>query len=262
MTQVRIPVSLDAAVEQLGVIGKIVTAQNWERAAVLAAYVQPDAGHGGRAETASSSRLVSATEFSRKGIHGLRSKDTVLRYVNAWLSQRPRPQPGEAVDLDGLPDWPPDTEAPGRNVGGDRRRDAIIAQAEADGTGASKALDIASNPKAMMAAIKADPNTEIVAKQALNEAALARHERLRPPPGSADSKAIQADLMAKNDATRKITIPVLDAAVALQQVQRDWEEVLHDLVPRERDEVARALTEISVIAGALQMYIELEAQHE
>lgn len=37
------------------------------------------------------------------------------------------------------------------------RRDALIAQAEADGVGKSKVLDVASNPKAVLVAIKADP---------------------------------------------------------------------------------------------------------
>jgi hypothetical protein len=167
MSTFQVPASLDDAVEQLEAIGRIVTAREWERAAILATYVMPDSGHGGRTQTGSSAHLVSAREFAERGIHGLRSHHTVLRYVNAWLDKRSRPRPGQTVSLRGLGPWPPDLEAPGRNIADGSRREALVKEAEAAGTGASKVIDIASNPKALAAAITADEKTAAAAAEAL-----------------------------------------------------------------------------------------------
>jgi hypothetical protein len=58
------------------------------------------------------------------------------------------------------------------------RREAIRAQAEEDGTGPAKAVDIASNTKAMQAAIKADPKTAEAARKALETHDKNRHDKI------------------------------------------------------------------------------------
>lgn len=166
--QVHIPSTIEEAVESLNGIGRLLNATKWERAAIVATYVQPGLGHGGREETASSRRLESASDFAKRKIVGLLSKDTVARYANAWLAERPRPEPGETVDLDGLPPWPEDSEG-SRNVKEPERIEAIEAQAEADGTGKNMAVKIAGNAPALAAAIKADRKTAEAAAAALRE---------------------------------------------------------------------------------------------
>lgn len=107
--KVTIPATIAEAQNGLNALGRIITARQWERAAIVAAYVQPDYGHGGRSETRTSASLESAVAFAARGIVGLRSDHTVARYVNAWLAERPRPQPGDVVNLDGLDEWPPES---------------------------------------------------------------------------------------------------------------------------------------------------------
>lgn len=106
MTKVEIPETLEEAVQALAGIGRLLTAKEWERAAIVAAYVEPDLGHGGRQETFSSERLVSARQFACHKIAGLSSQVSVLRYVKAWLQVAPRPEPGETVELPRAA-WPP-----------------------------------------------------------------------------------------------------------------------------------------------------------
>jgi len=53
----------------------------------------------------SDSRQFSARAFAALGIVGLRDVTTVMRYVEAW-GDRPRPEPGQRVELPTDP-WPP-----------------------------------------------------------------------------------------------------------------------------------------------------------
>jgi hypothetical protein len=258
MTTVHIPDSLDEAVTELGAIGKIVTAREWERAAILATYVEPGEGQGARtSRTTAQGGLVSARAFARHGIHGLRSENTVLRYVQNWLDERPRPTPGETVDLDGLPDWPPDHENPARNITGEERRDRLIKQAEADGTGASKVLDIASNPKAMAAAIKGDPDVEAAARAALDQADAARRARLRPPPGTPEGKAAQAFLSNANDVAERITIPLGDACVVVERISREWDDTYDLLSENDKRVIHRTINNLIAAAEAVLLHMEV-----
>lgn len=96
--EITIPASVDEAVDKLGSLGKLLTATEWERAAILAAFVRLDEHGGDKTKTESS--LASTAEFAAKGIVGLKSKDTVRRYVNAWMDEvKVRPTPGQPVDL-------------------------------------------------------------------------------------------------------------------------------------------------------------------
>jgi len=99
----NIPETIDAAVERLRGIGTLVTAKEWERAAIVAAFVEPGQGEGGKPV---SSARISAAEFAKLGIHGLRSHVTVLRYVRIWEAHHDgsRPEPGKKVKLP-TTDW-------------------------------------------------------------------------------------------------------------------------------------------------------------
>jgi len=149
--QVAIPATIGQAEERLASIDSLVTAKNWHRAAIVAAFVTLTEGKGKRNVTSD----ISPVEFAAKGIAGLRSKNTVQRYVEAWeASGHPRPVPGESVTLPDLP-FPPNTDMPGDDQRNERLREA--GQAEGMPTG-SKVVDVANNPKAVKAAIKADPD--------------------------------------------------------------------------------------------------------
>lgn len=112
--------------------------------------------------------VCSAREFAREA--GL-SDMTVAAYLRTWdraATHGVVPQRATFVGTDKavtLPDdeaeawsdWHTATANAGRNVADPGRRDALIAQANADGVGASKVLDVASNKRAVIAAVKADP---------------------------------------------------------------------------------------------------------
>ncbi len=97
----NIPESVEACVTRLNGLGALLTATEWERAAIVATFVT--AGNVGdnqhTIEPARSSSL-SPVEFAALGITGLRSKDTVRRYHDAWMNAgQPRPKPGDTVAL-------------------------------------------------------------------------------------------------------------------------------------------------------------------
>ena len=114
--KVTIPASVEEATEQLNGIHSLLTAREWERAAIVAAFAKE--GQAGRpTKSASAGRLLTPVQFAALGIHGLRSKDTVRRYVRAWASTGlPRPVSGEDVDLPTIdfPAWSPNGSAPSR----------------------------------------------------------------------------------------------------------------------------------------------------
>ncbi len=87
-------------------LDRLVTATEWERAAIVAAFVEFP-GQGSRSDLLTSEEVMSPERFAALGIAGLKSSNTVRRYVNAWQSTgRPRPNPGETVELPTTP-WPP-----------------------------------------------------------------------------------------------------------------------------------------------------------
>lgn len=146
----------------------------WALAGYVASQVYLAEGRGGDPATNARNSIgqLTPTQFAAKGLRGLRSKDTVRLYAERWRDAiGDPPQPGQVLDLVDL-DWPPVPTGIGKSQSGESqtRAAAIQAQAQADGVGASKAVDIASNPKAMAAAIKADPATARAAADALAEA--------------------------------------------------------------------------------------------
>ncbi len=110
MSAIRLPKTIDQAVERLTGIESLLTATDWERAAIV--FVFTDISNSRAHLHASSS--MSVTEFARLGIAGLKSKDTVRRYHEAWVKYGDTSiQPGDQVEL------PTDTfpESPDSNYG-------------------------------------------------------------------------------------------------------------------------------------------------
>lgn len=95
MAAITIPATLDEALATLSGIGRLLTAKKWERAAILAAYVEVKVGPPIAGKAA-----ITATEFAKFGIVGLTDPETVARYVNAWMAEvGVRPAAGETVQL-------------------------------------------------------------------------------------------------------------------------------------------------------------------
>lgn len=101
----HIPNTITDARDTLTYNGEFATALEWERAAIVAAYVRL-ANQPGRptAETVTVDRY-SPEQFADLGIYGLRSKTTVRRYVERWLDANDGtyPNPGEDVTLPARP---------------------------------------------------------------------------------------------------------------------------------------------------------------
>ena len=77
----NIPKNIKAAGAKLLKLDGIVTASEWERAAIVYAFTEE--GTPGRHHSANNSRL-NFTQFSKLGIVGLKSKDTVSKFHANW----------------------------------------------------------------------------------------------------------------------------------------------------------------------------------
>jgi hypothetical protein len=160
----------------------------WRLGLLVARNVNPSNGQGTRTDLVRSQGRVSAVAFAREA--GL-SNQTVSLYLEAWeraadVGHVPHaadlgPGAEPPIDADALPAWEGFYQSPvGRTVD-EERRAALRAQAEADGVGPSKVIDIASNPKALAAAIKADVLTANAALQALQERTRSGHREPAVP---------------------------------------------------------------------------------
>jgi hypothetical protein len=165
MTAITIPRSITTAQARLTELGELATATEGHRAAIVAAYVNPREGQGRRTSADIREGLESATAFARRGIVGLTNHETVLVYARAWLDRFDRPMPGRKVALP-TESWPPTApDLVAWTVHDPDRRERLTTAAAERGVGASKVLDVASNPKAVAAALDADPEfREKVAK--------------------------------------------------------------------------------------------------
>jgi len=106
MTQVKMPASLDEAVGALGGIDRLLQAQEWERAAIVATFVRLP-GSGAHNHQKADNRFLSPNEFAALGINGLRNHETVRMYVRRWVELAGQhPQPGEKILLPNEK-WPP-----------------------------------------------------------------------------------------------------------------------------------------------------------
>lgn len=163
--RITIPKSVKGLTERLVDLDGLVTSKEWERAAIVAACTEAKQGQRNNLDGNPTKLLpMSITEFAKLGIHGLTTRETIQRYRSAWETTKIEVAPGQAVTLP-TADFPvSERVAPSIR---DERREALVNQAEKDGIGSSKVLDVAQNPKAMAAAIKADPKVAAAATQAL-----------------------------------------------------------------------------------------------
>jgi hypothetical protein len=76
----KIPTDIDDAVLSLKGLGELITASEWERAAIVWAFTE-DRKPGRHSSTFG---RMSAAEFASQSIAGLTSKQTVVKYRKAW----------------------------------------------------------------------------------------------------------------------------------------------------------------------------------
>jgi len=67
-----------------GELGELATSVEWRRAALVYARVRVQDGQGRPTAEMAKSGLLSPAQYARRGIHGLRSKTTVISYWRAW----------------------------------------------------------------------------------------------------------------------------------------------------------------------------------
>lgn len=96
---------------QMKGLGGLLTATQWQRAAIVFAWTEPGAGNGG---SASSSRRLSLRDFARRGYVGLSASNTVTYNRRAW----------EKGMADGLPDLRPGDDIPTVTLPWDRYYDS------------------------------------------------------------------------------------------------------------------------------------------
>lgn len=102
MTSYNVPPTLAAAKKELGALGSLLTATQWERSAVVYAFARD-----GRVADFGNSKL-STRDFAALSLQGLRKPETVSFYIKQWERAMkhgtPAAAPGKRVRLPDL-DW-------------------------------------------------------------------------------------------------------------------------------------------------------------
>lgn len=109
--QIRVPATINEAMLSLEGIGGLLTAKQWERAAIVFAFTEPGNGQGARTDLeprTESGPKLSITQFAALNIIGLRTKGAVSTYRQAWQSaiddrQAQPVSPGDQIELPSTP---------------------------------------------------------------------------------------------------------------------------------------------------------------
>lgn len=242
MSKINIPSSLEAARTSLAEIGGLINAKKWERAAIVAAYVTIDNRPGPRSRNIP--RSLTPVQFAEFGITGLSSNKTVQRYVETWLAHRPRPQAGQEVDLDGLPEWP----AAGPTGGRPRDTKAEDAATIIERRGASEVV------QKMTKRQRNEMATELRRQQAADAAAAA--DRIAQDElANGVSNVEGARLRDYTEACNKLVEPVWQARHHLGFVIGDWAEYRGRLGQTDLESIRSAMVTIRDHLGVLDMHL-------
>lgn len=183
MTRITLPSSQEDAVEKMGGIASLLDKNGWKAGAFIASACKP--GTAGWKQSATSGRL-SFTAFAKALDAKGWSKTIINRHFVAWeaaadagiVPHADELAYGEAVEVptDGWSEFYPPAWQSAENA------DDIAAAAAEAGIGGSKVHDIAKNPSALAAAIKASPKAREAAAAALK--------------GTQEATEIAADVMS------------------------------------------------------------------
>jgi len=262
--KITIPTDIDAAVADLNALGALITSKEWHRAAIVTAFVTLDTKPGPKRSTSASR---TPADFAALGITGLKSKDTVRRYIKIWESTgQPTPKPGHEISLPNM-EWA-------------EWRDTLIEEGEIT---SKKSTDYATGPK-IEQAIKDDPRIAEVAIKAavesrpkevatavaksravrteiaevdraevadrLKEAGLVEHTGSKTPEG----KAIEATVASRN-AVSDWLILVHEASVKLTAAKAIWDKIEGDLNAGDLFEANASLIETEADAVVLRQRV-------
>src|SRR5262245_60167368 len=128
--KVKLPASVEAAVEELNGIGELLRAREWHKAAIVASFVEVHTSRGRPANTRTGNNRMSTVDFAALEINGLIKPTTIQLYVQRWLDANDGryPEPGSRVELPEA-DWPPSrggTDGYERDEGARRTLDRLI----------------------------------------------------------------------------------------------------------------------------------------
>lgn len=195
-TRVHIPGSIEELEGRLTGLERLLTAKEWERAAIVAAYVRVVENGGDRRSSSAQNMndgLMSTIEFAALGIEGLRSRSVVLHYAKAWLKVAglSAPTPGAEVAL-------PTMQFPPRSASARRaaRAEAAAQQAKAEADAraraeadAAKAREQAESAARAEAAAKARAEAAEQARAKAEAEAAAARKREQEREAAARAKA-------------------------------------------------------------------------
>ena len=217
-------------------IDGLVTAKEWERAAIVAAFVVPGSGWGGQTSTSGG---LSQTAFAALGIAGLRSASTVGRYVEAWESTGlGRPTPGEEFEATNLGDFP------------------RTSKSDDPTPGAQKVKDISNNTRSMAEAIVQSPKVAEAAREALLQIEMARvtdQTRVDRVKNDPTHKAMVARHAEGKEVLRAIAMAA-DAVRTLGWLGANWGDLWEKATDFERGTLVEILVQAQAEIGVLQMY--------
>lgn len=253
----------------------------WAFARLVACSVKPDAGNPSVERSFHAHSKTSAREFATEA---KTSHPRVLRFLDAWdaaaaagwcvhsddltpadatttaepdVPWKARNEQGATIKAGGLYDSRTGLAGSKPESDSGKRADVIRKQAEQDGTGPSKAIDIASNPKALAAAIKADPATAEAAAKALAQSS---HPVYGKPSTTPEGTKAKEALKAANTAAKRVTLVLGEAARLMKQAREAYDEIGSDLDGFDRAATNTALSEIVVQAESLRMDLGLDAE--
>jgi hypothetical protein len=94
-----VPATIAEAVESANLLGELAFAAGWQRSAIVRAFCTKGRP-GPKTGDVLESQQISMSKFAELGIIGLRDRNTVSRYYNAWeITGLPNPEPGMITDI-------------------------------------------------------------------------------------------------------------------------------------------------------------------
>lgn len=171
--RVMIPATIEEAVSHLDGLAALLTATEWERAAIVFAFTEPQQGRRTSSRTTGSPDSIE--DFAARGIKGLKSDRTVRDHRKAWEAALADGlvEPTSPCGVYDLPtaEWsayypPGGTDYKKKS---DEDRAVFDAAATEEDVAVGSVARVAASPRAVAAAIKADPKVLAEAQRAINQ---------------------------------------------------------------------------------------------